>query len=349
MPKAEITPKVNIFIQHQALTMDVKTELISASATEDVDAPGFFELKFRNWDLKEDTVSLSDRTLLDVGNPVKIQMSYEGVPKTVFYGEITGLSAEFARDEVPLLSVQGYDLRHRLMRGQKTQSFLQMKDSAIAQKVVGTLPCEVTDTKVVFDYVAQQNQTDLAFLQSRAQAIGYEVFVAGEKILFRPINYSVPKSLTLNYPDDLIEFSPRLSSLNQVDQVTVRGWDAKGKKALIESSDANLLRLMGGDRSGAKVASKAFGKAAQIITKDSVSSAAEAKQVAQGQFLTSALAYLSAEGRCRGNPGLRAGNVVEITGTGKRFSGDYYVTAATHIYARNKGYQTQFSLRRTAA
>jgi hypothetical protein len=53
----------------------------------------------------------------------------------LIYGEITALEPEFTRDEVPIVIVRGYDLRHRLMKGQKTRTFTNTTDSAIASDI----------------------------------------------------------------------------------------------------------------------------------------------------------------------------------------------------------------------
>jgi phage protein D len=328
--------------------MDSKSDLIGVSVVEDVEAPGFVALQLRNWDLRENRVTWSDRPLFEVGQSIEIKMSYSGVPKTVFYGDITGLEPEFVRDQVPTLTVRGYDLRHRLMRGEKTRTFTQLKDSDIANQIASesSLTSKAQSTQIILEYVLQCNQTDLAFLQKRAQTIGYEVFIDRKTLLFRPSNHTSPKVLTLSYPDDLIEFYPRLSSLGQIERVEVRSWDEKAEKLLQEKSDVQVQR-MGGQQNGAKVASQAFGKASQVIVAEPVATVAEAKQIAQAQFSTANLRYILGEGRCRGNPDIRAGTVIEITGVGTRFSGPYYVTSATHTYEA-KDYVTTFLVRRNS-
>jgi uncharacterized protein involved in type VI secretion and phage assembly len=51
--------------------------------------------------------------------------------------------------------------------------------------------------------------------------------------------------------------------------------------------------------------------------------------------------YLAAEGSCLGEPELRAGTLVELTGVGRRLAGSYYVTATRHSY-NPAGYMTTF-------
>ena len=46
---------------------------------------------------------------------------------------------------------------------------------------------------------------------------------------------------------------------------------------------------------------------------------------------------------------LRPGKVIKIDRVGKRFSGQYYVTAVAHRYTPHRGYQTHFTVRRNAS
>ena len=50
-----------------------------------------------------------------------------------------------------------------------------------------------------------------------------------------------------------------------------------------------------------------------------------------------------------GQPELQADTVVAITGAGQTFSGRYYVTSVTHTVTLDQGYQTFFTVQRSAA
>jgi phage protein D len=228
---------------------------------------------------------------------------------------------------------------------------VKMKDSDIARQIASAagLIAQVEDTKVTLEYVLQHNQTDLEFLQSRAQRIGYEVFVEHKKLHFRSPNTSQAKVLTLQQGGSLLRFAPRLSTMDQVGQVEVRGWDIKQKKAVVgKASTGQESSKMGGATNAAAQVNRAFGKASSPRVTLPTASQAEADQMALGQFRDMGLVYISGEGQCRGNPDLRAGIVIEILGIGKRFSGLYYVSSATHTYETDQGYRTDFTVRRNA-
>lgn len=346
-----LNPNLKILIQNKPLASEIEADLISILVSEDLSVPSMFALHLVTWDLVKQAMTWVDNKLFDIGNEVEIQMGYEQELKTVMVGEITGLEPEYTQDTAPILVVRGHDLSHRLLRGNHTKSFLKMKDSDIASEIARSrgLTAKATDSKVKLEYILQHNQTDWEFLQERARRIGYEVVVERKMLYFRPHKNAESKVLTLTYGKDLQAFFPRLSTMTQVQQVEVKGWIAKDKKQVIGKAAAGKEGgTMGGSTSGAKAVKKVFGESRQTIVTQPISSKEEAEQMALGQFQDMAIAYITGEGSCQGNPNIRAGKVIEIAGVGKRFSGLYYINSVEHSYSRDRGYQTSFTVRRNA-
>lgn len=345
-----LIPQPQVKVDGRPLTT-AQSGLRRVTVTTEVNVPGMFTLELTNTDLLPGEKRWADDQLFNIGNPVEIRATSPG-GKLLIEGEITGLEPEYYQDQVPTLLVRGYDRRHRLMRGQKTRSFTDMKDSNIALQVAQTAGLQVvaTDTRIQLDYVLQYNQTDLAFLQTRASRIGYELTMEGKQLGFHPITKpqgSYP-TVKLAFPDTLQRFSPRLSSLNQVGKVYVTSWDAMEKAPIIGQNAGGGPSVPLGDVSGAREAVKSFGQADQVRVDQPVFSRGEADQMARGQLIERALEYVTGEGQCRGDPDLQAGCIVDIQGVGKRFGGRYYVTAATHVFGPHQGYTTEFSFKRNA-
>ncbi len=264
-------------------------------------------------------VTWADDDLFAEGNEVEIQMGYVDNLEKLMVGEITGLEPEFSSGDAPTLTVRGYDRRHRLLRGRKTRSFTQVKDSDIASQIAGDLglTAHAEDTGVTLDYVLQHNQMDMEFLQDRAQRIGYEVMVEDKTLYFRQRQNTASETLTLARDVDLIEFYPRLTTVSQVGQVMVRGWIPKDKAAVVgQASTGDETTNMGGATTGPAAADDAFGQASTASVDRPFFSRAEADQMALGQFNQMALAYISGEGTCIGRTDLRAGSFVKFDGLG---------------------------------
>jgi len=348
MPRDDLTD-VSIRVNGAAVPTAVQTDLRSVTVQEDLRALSMFTLELYNWDDERLQVSWSDSRLFAVGNEVEISLGYVGDLHQVMVAEITSLEPMFTGDQPPLLLVRGYDHRHRLARGRKTRTFAQMKDSAIASQIAreAGLRAQVEDTKVVLSYVIQGNQSDWEFLQRRAGQIGYEIYVKDKILYFRRPKSQAQPADSLSLGEDVIEFSPRLSSLTQATEAAVRGWDVKEKKPVVATQ--RTAGGAGGRTAGSVAARRAFGAASVAIIGQPARTRAEADLVAQGQFSTMELAYVEGDAVAHGRPLLQAGTVVDITGAGQTFSGPYYVTSVTHTMTAEHGYQTSFTVQRNAA
>lgn len=351
-----LAPEVRIRVDGQDLPLEAEADLIEVSVLQDVSAPGMFAIRLLNWDLDKLQFTWSDDPLFSEGAEVEILMGYAGDLQPVFAGEVTGLEPEFCADETPAVTVRGYDRAHRLLRGRKTRSFTQVKDSDIAAQVAqeaGLTP-EAEDTGVTLEYVLQHNQNDLEFLQARARRIGYEVWVEDKTLKLRPRPSDESEVLTLDLEEDLLEFFPRLSAVGLAAEVEVRGWSPKDKDAVLgKAGAADAGSTMGGKTGGLDVAAKAFNAAdaadaAVAVSVDRPVSQGEADQIARGRLREMALSYVTGEGVAAGRSDLKAGTVVKIEGCGQRFSGLYYLASVRHSYTPKRGYRTAFTVRRNA-
>jgi phage protein D/phage baseplate assembly protein gpV len=291
-----------------------------------------------------------DDDLLDIGKPVEISLKAAeeagGVQGILIKGEITALEPHFSATGRTTMLVRGYDKSHRLHRGKKTRTFLRMKDSDIASKIASEtgLTAQVDATTVTYDFVLQNNQTNMEFLLARAERIGYQVCASEGKLYFKKGNFSLGDGPQLAYAEGLRSFQPCWTASGQADKVIVNSWDPKGKKAISSEKAPNAGLNQGGmTQTGGAKASSAFSSASAIITDRPVSTPQEATALATGLSDDISREFVQAEGECRGHPQVKAGWKVTIQNVGTRFSGKYFVTSATHIYNAD-GYHTTFSI-----
>jgi phage protein D len=346
----DLVPEVRLRVGGADVPLEAEADLIEVSVLQDVSAPGMFAVRLMNWDLDKLQFTWSDDPLFAEGGEVEVLMGYADDLAPVFSGEVTGLEPEFQASEAPTVTIRGYDRRHRLMRGRKSRSFIQVKDSDIAAQVAqeaGLTP-EAEDTQVTLEYVLQHNQTDLEFLEERARRIGFEVWVDGKTLFFRPRPVDESEVLTLHLEEDLLEFFPRASTVGLAGAAEARGWGVKDKEALLgKAAAADAGSTMGGKTLGVEVAEQ-FGEAVAASVDRPVNSQGEADQIALGLMKEMALSYVTGEGVAVGRADLKAGTVVKIDGCGQRFSGLYYLASVRHTYSTRRGYRTAFTVRRSA-
>lgn len=349
-----LAPQAEVRISSQALREDAAADLAAVRVLEDVEACGTVALTFVAWDAATMKPKWIDDPLFEEGHPVDVSLGYADRLQAVFSGEITGLEPDFDDGRPPTIVVRAHDRRHRLMRACRTRSFLQSSESQIARQIAGEagLSPDVEDSGAVLPYVLQHNQTDLEFLSARARRIGFDVWVRDQTLHFRSPAIGSEPALTLTQGLDLLSFRARLSTLRQVTELEVRGWDPARKQEVVgrgASGDAPAaMSSSQGAETGPASTRRAFERTASARVTMPVQSQEEADGLARRGFADMALGFVQADGIAIGDPRLRAGIVVKIDGCGERFSGPYYVTAVEHEFSHRRGYRTHFRARRNA-
>lgn len=287
-----------------------------------------------------------DDESLAPGTPVQISSRLGTTKGPLFDGEIVEIEPNF-KDNAQHLLVRAFDRLHRLSRGRHARSFLNVTDGDIIQKIaqeVG-LSAKVDPTPQVHPYVFQANETNLVFLQRRAAALGYVLFVY-EKTLHCVAPRDDGSPIELKLGKALQEFRPRMTTIDQVSGVTARGWDPDARREIVgQARDGRYTPQVGAGQSGGSVAQKAFQLEARDLVADRpIRVQAAADLLAQAVSERHAGRFVEAEGRCEGEPRLTSGMQVRIDGVGKRFGGSYFVTSVLHTYQPHEGYSTYFTI-----
>jgi len=343
-------PDLKILVDGSELPLEVDLDIREVIVADYAEGASWFSVHLSS--LNSDTQELKyiDEPLFKEGTKVEVKLGYDNNLTSLIQGEVTALEPMFNMDEAITFRVHGYDSLHRFRRGKKTKSYLEMKDSQIAQQIASNLglSAQVVDTQVVHDYILQQNQSDIDFLMERARLIRYELVVEDTTLHFRPAANDESEVISLEYGLTLQSFYPRLSTLSQVSEVLVQGWDPKTKKAIVgKAGSGDEISKMNGADLGATITENAFFKSQKVIVEQPVFTEGEANQIAKSSFNEMTVEFVSGEGEAVGDADIRAGEVIELKGLGERFSGFYYVTCAKHIIDP-EGYITQFTVERNA-
>jgi phage protein D len=345
-------PESKLFINDAEIPPELRADILEAVVCQHMEGPSSFDVSVNVVNPENNQLRWLDDPRVQPGNKLEIRLGYLDRFESLIVGEITALHAKYTNRESARLHLQGFDRLHRLRRGRKTRSFIEQKDSQIATTLAGDagLTADVQDSGVVFDYILQNNISDLDFLLERARRIRYEVRVDGSKLVFRRVANHLAKVATLEYGKSLREFCPRLTTLAQVDELKVRAWDPAGKQAVLGVARAgDDDSKMGGKSSGPEFSKSAFGQYVSAVVDMPLATQAEADQMAHALYNRMALDFVCGEGESVGNVAIRAGSTIELRGIGKRFGGDYYVKRSEHRVSPKAGYTTRFQLARSAA
>ena len=301
-----------------------------------------------------------DRTGLRVGAAVQVsaiaQVEHPETP--LVKGDVVSIDCDYSPAGAEVI-VRGYGSSHRLHRGRRTRTFLNVTDTEIVKRVAQEAGIELGDvepTSEVYDHVAQPNISDWEFISGRAARIGYEVWLTEDKLCFgKPRSAaeapeaadesadsesSDPRQLV--FARNLREFRGRLSAAEQVGEVEVRAWDTTRKEPITASAPAATVSAEL-ELSDPDTMAGFFGDPAFVAVRRPMRTAALADAVAKALAERIGSAFAEAEGVARGHPELRAGTAVNISGVGEDFSGKYVLSHVRHVLDR-EGYQTHFTI-----
>jgi len=339
----ELISRIYLSFDGAEASQEVIDSIVSVEVDDSLILPDMFAIHLQDSELRwidDDTFS--------VGKSVDISTGEGSTKVKILSGEITGIEPRLLPNIGPSLMLRGYDMSHRLNRGKKTTTYIQMTDGDIAKKVAQNagLRSKIDPTRQVNEYVMQDNKTDWEFLVSRAQRIGYRVLVKDGKLHFVELPEAGEQTPTLKWGEDLVEFNARLTTARQVTAVIVQGWDPDRQQQIVGEATQPRDTPDIGERSqdGGQTAERAFGGSAKEIVVDRpVATQEEADILAQAICDEIGQGFLEAECVSFGNPAIQAGVMIKLEGLGSRFSGTYRVTHALHRYDAS-GYTTEFTI-----
>lgn len=318
--------------------------------------------------------SLRYRLFEPCAKEVEVHLGYSDGLRLMLKGNFTTMEPTFPSGGASTLTVRGLNVLHRLRRKQYTSDWgaekdkRYAKDSLIAKAIAELkdggrprfpLPIEIDREALhdepVLQYLAQRNQYDIDFLFARARARGYVVFIQEEdptrgrpeRLYFGPSQGRVPGlrdvTFELAWGRSLIDFTPTLTTANQVRSVTVNGWDRKARRpisATVTIDDPKLNR-----NRDLRELLKTCDPREEIVVDEPVFTADQARKRATAILSDRHKEMVKATGTTIGLPDLRAGQRVLIANVGSRLSGTYFVTETTHTIGE-AGYTTRFGARR---
>lgn len=290
-----------------------------------------------------------DDELLSVGRTVEVLYAAPGVgtPTSVFSGRIEAIELELLSGGA-MIGATAYERAFALHQRRRTQAFQNMTSGDIAQQVIteAGLSAHVAGAPgcdTVHPFVLQSEETDWQLLWRLADTIGFEVVGDDETVDFRPVGDAVAGSpLTLRAAQELISFNPRVSASQQVEGVEVRGWDPARAETIVASENPSASASDPGIERSTLAA--AAGAGTWTVGDRTVLSQEEASVLASSLASRLADVWVQADGVAVGDPQLRAGRRVQISGVGSRFGGVYTVTSTTHTLSGGRGYETHFSI-----
>lgn len=360
-------PYFEVKLEGRPLGEDIVRDIMQVTYTDSTEEIDSFELVINNWDaesggFKYEPPSLIDNAnIFDPGQQIELWLGYLRNIRLMLRGRITTLEPNFPEGGGSTLSVRGLNVLHALSPRQHTGVWENKRDSDIAVEL-GRQPLSennpglgievrtdsaaaARETEEVF--VFMNNQYDILFLIERARRHGYTVYmdVDGETgehfVYFGPSDLIRDVTYELEWGKSLSQFKPTLTTTNQIQQVTVRGWNRRTREPIEGTATIAQSNI---NRDQQAVANAVQGRH-EVITDRPVHTPQEAERLARDILNGQLREMIKASGATVGLPDLRSGSRLHIKKLGDRFDGVYFVTKTTHTIGEN-GYRTTFDARR---
>jgi phage protein D len=274
-----------------------------------------------------------------IGDEVEAKLGAGDQP--VFKGEVTAIEPGFQVGGISTITIRALDHVHRLGRGRKTRFWENRKDSDVVKEVGAEcqLGVEADETNNTIPYILQRNESNVAFLKRLAARNNFLLVVDNNALHFKRASFQgSTKAITMG--DNLRDMRMSFNSIDQVQQVVVRGWDIKKKQEIVGTASTGDIEKIGGGALGADQAA-CFGESVAYITDIPVSSQQVANAIAKSELERLARQFCRGSATIQGDDSLRAGTMVEFAGLSKGFNGKFYVVSSRHVVSNRAGYSTE--------
>lgn len=314
--------------------------------TEHEDGLSTLEMSFDNIATGRDGSAgfgFEDESALKLGDAVTIYCGEESSPTEIFRGVVSALEAEFDDDRAPRLVALAEDTLQKARFKRRTKTYERQSLADIATTIANDLGLtpRITGFTQTIGTQVQLNESDLAFLRRLLARYDGDLQVVGDALHVSPRNDVRRSAVELALHSQLRRVTVLADLAHQVSEVTVTGWDAaRGDR--ITGRSAGVARGPGSGRRAADLLPNALGRRTHQIAHLVADTRDEAQALADASFDERQRRFVTANGTAEGNPTIRVGTHLRLTGLGARFSNTYYVTRCCHRFDLERGYETDF-------
>lgn len=343
--RAVYTAIPTVRINEQA-NQQVADLLLGMEMVEHEGGMSALELRLNNFATKPSgtaSFAFEDDSVLKLGATIGIYAGDVSGPQEIFRGKITAIEGHFPKGSPPELHVLAEDLLQKARMARRSKTYDNAKISDIARTIASQLGL----TPVINGFndsigtQVQLNESDLAFLRRLLQRYDGDLQIVGREMHVAPRSQVQRNLLEVKLNSQLQEVRVLADLAHQVTKVTYAGWDvSQGQRISATSQGVNFSP--GSGRKGPDLLPDAIGQRSEHIGHLAALNQSEAQAMVDSSFDQRARTFLVATGTTEGNPALRVGTNLKLTGLGPRFSNTYYVTYTCHRYNTDDGYVTEF-------
>lgn len=350
MSETTFTTLLQVSVGGAELPEPLALLLIEGWVDASLNVPSAFQLTFSD----KDGLLTTEFPRLTIGAPVVLHPFTDGrAGPPMLTGEVTALEVDADPASGRHLVVRGYDPAHRLLRNRPVVGYAQMTASDIVRRVAarcGVALGRVDATTTVYELATQPGTTDWDFLSGLAAENDVRLACDGDgrlEFTALPSAAGAPSDATpaaqspyvLDFGANTLHSRVAMTAADQVDRVSVRGWDMLTRRTLVAPAPATANPGITAGLTPGQV-TPLFGQAEATATRPPFTTQAQVTQAARALADDITGSFAELEVAVTGNPELRPGVPVSVNGAGTPFEGKYTATGVRHVFASGQPFTT---------
>ncbi|WP_372659514.1 phage late control D family protein [Hydrogenophaga sp.] len=282
---------------------------------------------------------------LKLGAAIEVYGGDTQAPVEIFRGKVSAIELLYTMGAAPELTVLAEDALFAARLARRSKVYTDMSLADVVREVAQALHLQPTITGLTepVGTWAQINESDLAFLRRLLARFDADLQIVGDALQVSPRGDVARGEIELAMFGQLVRARVLADVSQQITQLSTAGWNPVDGSAVSHEASALTHGGPGSGRSGAAWLEEAFGARSEHVGHLAVATQAEAEAVASAAFDQRARRFVRIEGMAEGNPALRVGTTVAVSGLSSQFDNSYYVCSAQHLYDQTQGYRTGFT------
>jgi phage protein D/phage baseplate assembly protein gpV len=327
-------PQVTVEVDGMALPAATIKTLAEVRVQQRLSMPTLCELTF-----SDPPGPLDGAAQIQPGAALRVTVPRQTVP--LFVGQITAIEHVHGPAHEQELRIRGYDLLHRLRKQQLVRAHVQVTLRDLAQDMVTDFGLAVVsvDDGPLWQRVIQHRQSNLELLVALAERCGLYLTIRDDALYIINLN-GAGETVSLELGKSLLEARLEVNGDPAVRTVQAAGWDPGRME--VHSGQAGSARS--GRSVSAEVTPDAVGGRGQRDLVDELApDERHAEALAQAELDRGVAREVTLWGVADGDPRLRPGIPVDVTGVAAPVAGTYVLTSVTHTIDQRMGFVSEVS------
>lgn len=331
-PKA--IPQIEIALNGEPLGLRQRAALASLRVQQRLSLPSQLELTF----IDTGEVFTSSE-ILSLGSQIQASVISSDVP--LFDGQITAVEYIYDPGNLRKIRLRGYDRLHLLRKRQSVKAFVQITLLELINELTGDLSLEthIEEDTPIRARLIQVDQTDFDLIAEVAEKNGLYFTLRGEALHVHTLE-GIGEPVALRLGHSLFEARVEVNGNRLCRSVATSGWNTSRVESFIGLTESERS----GRNVGAAIATAKFGNRFEwTISDQNIADEMEALAVSQAELDWRIAQEVTLWAVAEGDPLLRPGTPVNITGVADELNGRYILTSVDHTIDQDKGFVSEIS------